>query len=95
MKIDDSNGKLPLPSATGTAGRSTVSRTDAPAVSKPADKVSLSGSGKALASTAEAPIDLAKVEQIRAAIADGSFRLDADRIADGVIAASRDLMRRG
>ncbi len=93
MKIDDSTGKLPLPPA--VAGRSTASRTEAPAASKPADKVSLSGSGKALASTAEAPIDLAKVEQIRAAIADGSFRLDVDRIADGVIAASRELMRRG
>lgn len=93
MKIDDSTGKLPLqPAATGRSG---IARTEAPAAGKPIDKVSLSGSGKALAGTTEAPIDLAKVEQIRAAIADGSFSLDVDRIADGVIAASRELMRRG
>ncbi len=92
MKIDDSTGKLPaLPTATG---RNAVARADSPAVGQASDKVSLSGSGRVLAGAADAPIDLAKVEQVRAAIADGSFKVDAERIADSVISSNRELLHR-
>lgn len=91
MKIDDSTGKLPLPPT--ASGRASIARAEAQVPGKPADKVSLSGSGKALANPAEPPIDVAKVAQVRAAIADGSFRVDADRIADNVISASRELLQ--
>jgi negative regulator of flagellin synthesis FlgM len=37
----------------------------------------------------EVPVDHAKVAQIRAAIADGSYRIDPDRIAAGLIAFGR------
>ncbi len=92
MKIDDSTGKLPpLP---GPAGRNTVARAEGQTVEPASDKVSLSGSGKVLAGAAEAPIDLAKVEKVRAAIAEGNFTVDAERIADNVIASNRELLRR-
>lgn len=92
MKIDDSTGKLPLSPA--STGRSGGTRAELAPAAQPTERVSLSGSGKALAGTAGAPIDLAKVEQIRVAIANGSFRLDVERIVDNVITGSRELLRR-
>lgn len=37
--------------------------------------------------------DVARIAQIRAAIADGSFRVDAEAVAEGLIATVRDLIR--
>ncbi len=92
MKIDDSTGKLPpLPPA---GGRTTVSTTEASAPARKTDKVSLSGSAQALSAADSPPIDAAKVEQVRAAIAAGDFKVNADRIADGVIASNRELLQR-
>ena len=92
MKIDDSTSKLPpLPPA---GGRTTVSKTEASASERKTDKVSLSGSAKALSAPDHPPIDTAKVEQVRAAIASGSFKVHADKIADGVIASNRELLQR-
>ena len=92
MKIDDSTGKLPpLPPA---GGRTTVSKTESPTSAGKTDKVSLSGSAQALSAPEQPPIDTAKVEQVRAAIASGSFKVDADKIADGVIASNRELLQR-
>ncbi len=92
MKIDDSTGKLPpLPPA---GGRTPVSTTEASALPRKTDKVSLSGSAQALSAAEQPPIDTAKVEQVRAAIAAGSFHVDADKIADGVIASNRELLQR-
>ena len=91
MKIDDATSKLPpLPPA---GGRATVSKTDATAHPRKSDKVSLSHSAQALTAADQPPIDTAKVEQVRAAIASGDFKVDADRIADGVIASNRELLR--
>ena len=92
MKIDDSTGKLPpLPPA---GGRTTVSTTEAPAPARKTDKARLSGSAQTLSAADSPPIDAAKVEQVRAAIAAGDFKVDADRIADGVIASNRELLQR-
>ena len=92
MTIADSNSKLPpLPPA---AGRTTVARTETAAQPRKSDKVSLSGSAQALSAPDQAPIDTAKVEQVRDAIASGSFKVDADKIADGVIASNRELLQR-
>lgn len=93
MKIDDSTGKLPqLPP---TAGRATVAKTEEAASPRRTDKVSLSAPGKTLGASDAAPIDLAKVEEVRAAIAEGRFAIDAGRIADQVIASNRELVSRG
>jgi len=94
MKIDDATGKLSnLPPAVSSGGRAVVAKSDeTPASTGNADKVSLSGTIQSLASPGDAPIDTDKVEKIRAAIADGSFRADPGRIADGMIASSRELL---
>ncbi len=95
MKIDDTSGKLPtLPTAVSSGGRAVVGRTDDNAASGKTDKVSLSGTLRSLSASADAPIDTAKVDQVRAAIANGSFRVDADRIADRLISSHRELMVR-
>lgn len=93
MKIDDASNKLPnLPAAVPATGRTAVGKTDEWAPSGNADRVCLSGTLQSLSASADAPIDAGKVETLRAAIADGSFRVDAGRIADGLIAASRELL---
>ncbi len=92
MKIDDSTGKLPPLAPAG--GRTSVAGSEASAPARKADKVSLSGPAKALSAADQPPIDSAKVDQVRAAIASGEFKVDADRIADGVIASNRELLQR-
>ncbi len=95
MKFDDASGKLPnLPNVNSSAGRTAISKTDDSASAGKTEKVSLSGTVQSLSAPADAPIDMAKVEKIRAAIADGSFRADAGQIADGLIASTRELAAR-
>lgn len=95
MKIDDAGSKLPpLPTVNQAGARAAVGRTGDSAAAGPKDKVSLSGTLQALSVSAQAPIDLAKVEKIRAAIADGSFLADAGQIADGLIASTTELAAR-
>ncbi len=95
MKIDDAGSKLPpLPAATPAGTRAAVGRTGDSAAAGPKDKVSLSDTLQALSASSQAPIDLAKVEKIRAAIVDGSFLADAGQTADGLIASTRELAAR-
>ncbi|MBL8471689.1 MAG: flagellar biosynthesis anti-sigma factor FlgM [Rhodocyclaceae bacterium] len=37
-------------------------------------------------------VDTGKVEKIRAAIADGSFKVDANKVADGLIASTQQML---
>ncbi len=90
MKIDDSTNKLP-PVAVPT-GKPSSAGEAAPVKQAKADKVSLSGTVKAATDSKEAPIDAAKVERIRDAIARGEFRIDADRIAGDMMAGARELL---
>ncbi len=93
MKIDDSHGKLPqLPP---TAGRATVSKTEDSAPARRTDKVSLSAPGKTLGTSDAPPIDMAKVDRVRAEIAEGRFHIDTQGIADSVTQSIRELMGRG
>jgi negative regulator of flagellin synthesis FlgM len=57
----------------------------------PADRVSLRGASAAFAAAAAAPFDDRKVEEVRQAIAEGRFPVDARRVADQLIAESREL----
>ncbi|HQZ03252.1 MAG TPA: flagellar biosynthesis anti-sigma factor FlgM [Thauera sp.] len=61
------------------------------------DKVQLSSLSaslqKAEAAIAEAPVvDTQRVEEIKAAIANGEFKIDADRIAEGLISSVREML---
>ncbi len=46
----------------------------------------------AAAPKTESPFDAAKVEEIKAAIAQGRFKINPEAIADGLIAMARDLI---
>ena len=96
MKIDDANGHLPTPPGATTGSVRAAGSRPADSIptgaARPNDRVSLSDMLRSLASPANAPIDAEKVDKLRAAIASGSFRIDAQQIADGVITVSRDLL---
>jgi negative regulator of flagellin synthesis FlgM len=58
--------------------------------------VSLSGLSaqlRSLAASGEADIDVSHVESIKQAIADGTLTMDANKIADGILATARDLLK--
>lgn len=93
MKIDDPGSKpATLQNVhVGNARSGDTLRASDKAITPQTDKVSLSGTLQALASPQQAPVELTRVERIRASIADGSFRADASGIADGLIASARTL----
>jgi negative regulator of flagellin synthesis FlgM len=69
----------------------------APATAGTASKVDLSplssSLGKAEAAIASTPvIDQARVDEIRQAISEGRFKVDASRIADGLINSVREML---
>ena len=95
MKINESTGKLPP--AAQISERSATAEIGGAATPARAlgEKVSLSGPARVLLhGGSEAPIDAGKVNQIRQQIADGSYRIDAARIADSLISTTRALFSR-
>ncbi|MBJ7263161.1 MAG: flagellar biosynthesis anti-sigma factor FlgM [Burkholderiaceae bacterium] len=74
------------PRATGVSG-------DSPASG--AAKVAFSPTARALLSLSDgsSDIDMARVAEMRDAIAAGNLKIDTSRIADGFIASARDLLK--
>lgn len=72
----------------GTAGGGKIERTSA------ADKVQLSDASRKLAADMESsdPIDSAKVEEVRQAIREGRFHVNAKVVAEKMIAQSAELL---
>ncbi|HEX7684749.1 MAG TPA: flagellar biosynthesis anti-sigma factor FlgM [Trinickia sp.] len=52
----------------------------------------LSSQLRSLAASGEADIDVAHVESIKQAIADGTLTMDASKIADGILSTARELL---
>ncbi|CAL8472602.1 negative regulator of flagellin synthesis FlgM [Caballeronia sp. S22] len=55
--------------------------------------VSLSSLSTDLRASNSSDIDTAKVESIKAAIRDGSLKMDTSKIADGILSTARDLLQ--
>lgn len=90
MKINGYNGKSPLEPASGE-----TRKTSAPEAPAAVETVKLSGLSRSLqAGAAETTFDAAKVEAIKAAIADGSFKVDTGKVADKLIASVGELLAR-
>jgi negative regulator of flagellin synthesis FlgM len=71
----------------------TGSVSDPVSANPPVDKVSLSGGRTALIGPSAAPpFDDKKVEELRRAIAEGRFPVDARRVAEQLLADARDLL---
>jgi negative regulator of flagellin synthesis FlgM len=92
MKINDS-GSIKKPATPTVASGSTAAKSTekAGATSAASDSVKLSSQAQSLsAGASSAPFDAKKVAEIKAAIANGTFQIDASKIADGLIDSVRD-----
>ena len=91
MKINRT-GDLPSPEP---AGPEAASRRRPGAAAAEGESVRLSGASRGLAATgADASFDPAKVEAVKAAMANGSFRVDTGKVADALLASVADLLGR-
>ncbi|HJW55547.1 MAG TPA: flagellar biosynthesis anti-sigma factor FlgM [Burkholderiaceae bacterium] len=94
MKIDDAAKKTSIPSV-GTTQTRAGKGADKAGASKPsADNVHLSTQVKALASHGEntSVFDSKKVQEIKAAIANGQFQVDPEKVANGLLDTVNDLI---
>lgn len=100
MKIDNSlkkTGGLPVSGTqtSGTSGSKGASQAGTVAKSSGnADSVHISSQLQALASSlgTEASFDVKKVAEIKAAIADGQFQVDPEKVAAGLMETVKDLI---
>ncbi|QSX77631.1 flagellar biosynthesis anti-sigma factor FlgM [Agrilutibacter solisilvae] len=87
----------PESSQTSAISRAGSERGQAVGATAPTDSVRLTGEAEGLQAlgrqlgTSPAGIDLAKVQSLRAAIADGSYQIDAEQIASRMIDLDRQL----
>ncbi|MEP6786686.1 MAG: flagellar biosynthesis anti-sigma factor FlgM [Sphingomonadales bacterium] len=93
--IDNVRMTAVVPIAAGTAGKADTARataatptqqTPAPAPTAPSPSLSRLISLANDLSSAPAPVDYAKIAQVRRAIADGSYKVDPDALAKSIVA---------
>jgi negative regulator of flagellin synthesis FlgM len=90
VKIDSS--LKPVGPGTASSSRPKVTASDTSAGS--AAEVKLSAASAQLAGASSgAPIDSARIAEIKQAISEGRFTVNADAIADGLINTARDLLQ--
>lgn len=94
MKINDSGSIKKPATPTTSSGSSAAKGADKTAATGVvSDSVKLSSQGQALAAGASTGVfDAKKVEEIKAAIANGTFQVDASKIADGLIDSVKDFV---
>jgi negative regulator of flagellin synthesis FlgM len=92
MKINADPKIAQLPPLAGPAERKTVATHTGAASGEPSAKVQLSSAAQRASAAlgADAGIDAEKVARISAAIADGSFKVNPEAIADKLIANARE-----
>ncbi|BFI97104.1 MAG: hypothetical protein RSP_26140 [Rhodanobacter sp.] len=101
MNTTISNNGLPIvPQATGQTGNSQTADASAAAggssapAAKSEDQLKLTDSAKALqeaSRTSSSSVDTQRVARVQQALADGSYKVNAGRIADGLISMERQL----
>ena len=85
-----SAGSTAATEATAAAGAAAL-----PAVADPSIKVELSNAASLMSAGSAPEFDAAKVSRISQAIADGSFKVNPDVIADRLIANAQELLSKG
>ena len=86
MKIDSSTFSVPLLRSTG---QSAAKSAETPA--KSAEAVSLSSLANAIQGNDKPPVNAARIQEIKDAIAQGRFKINPEAIADGLIETARSL----
>jgi len=96
MKIGPLENKTALAPASADRKPAAGAATPASSSPEPSAKVELSATASVIASgLADGAFDAQKVERLSRAIRDGSFRIDAQAIADRLIANASELLGRG
>lgn len=98
MKIDDSLKKtagLTVGTKQANAGKNAEKAEATGSGSTSAVNVQLSSQAQALATqvSSASVFDTNKVEEIKAAISSGTFKVDAEKVADGLMDTVRDLIQ--
>lgn len=88
MKIENTY----KPIGTGTTLKPSATQ-GAPASSKQ-DAVSLSSLAGSIQHDQEHPVDMARIQEIKQAIAEGRFTINPEAIASGLIESARDLLNK-
>ena len=95
MKISDTlKGAVSLPPAPNA--RSTEKTATNPGASGAESSVRLSQQAQTLAANAagnNSTFDTKKVERIKVAIADGQFQVNSEKVADGLLESTRELLQ--
>ena len=97
MKIDDSVKKttgLGVGTTQARAGKGADKAAGTPATPTQSDSVHLSSKLQSMAqASGNGVFDLNKVEEIKAAIAEGRFQVDPEKVANGLLDTVSDLIR--
>lgn len=93
MKVGQTNESLPVDRVSLTGARPSGGSGPTPAATsvQATDKVELSKTSQQLSSSAEV-VDVSKVERIKAAIAEGKFPVNAQKVADSMIHEAASLL---
>ena len=98
VKIDDSFkktssvGTASTPSAAPTSSSKGTAKTAAVDTATASASDSVKISAQALALSGESSFDIKKVSEIKAAIASGTFQVNPEKVANGLIDTVRDLL---
>ena len=93
MKIGSFDNNKPLPAATTSESKAAEARGSDVAGGEPSARVELSAAASMLSAPAQGDFDAAKVDRISRAIRDGKFEVDAEAIADKLIAHTADMIQ--
>lgn len=97
MKIDDplkKTGGLGLPAAPARTGKGADKTSGVSSTPSETDSVHLSSTAQSLTQTSAGGVfDSKKVEEIKAAIANGTFKVDPEKVANGLLDTVNDLIR--
>ena len=97
--INPGGPTVPQPSAANARSAASDAEGSVPgrapaAPAQSGDRVQLTESARAIgaaANGADAPVDTSRVERIRQAIADGTYKVDAQRVADRLISLEKQI----